>query len=221
MSDKEEAEKSNESPDEYKMPEGIPAPPLPKPDSFDLKDLNEGSSQTYSKKIGKGKKEGKKERSHPPDLYNKSREANSGGGKGKACGCLGCLGVIFLLICAAVGGLFYYCAGDLMSQGYKVVRLSPGEQTLNVSPTEPTFYVGTMETKVSYNVANTEAPIAILAGEITVSGDFLEEASFRAVKVTGKENARFAKELNIIAAEFKDEGVTIRGNLTGRVIQNK
>ncbi len=221
MSDTEE-EKNNGTPDDYKMPEGIPAPPLPKPDSFDLKDLDEGSSEVYSKKAGKGKKIEAKERSHPTDVYNKSVNASKGGGAGKkACGCLGCLGVVALAICALIGGLFYYCAGDLMTRGYKVVQLPTGEQTLNVSPTEPTFYIGTMGTKVTYDVANTESPIAILAAEIVVSGDFLENASFRAIKVIGKDNARFAKDLNIIAAEFSDEGVSIRGDLTGRVIQNK
>ena len=39
--------------------------------------------------------------------------------------------------------------------------------------------------------------------------------------MTGKAGARTAKELNIIAVEFVDEGITANEGVTGRVMQNK
>lgn len=210
MSDNEEENQSDSS-KEYEMPEGIPAPPLPKPDSFDLKNLQEGTSEAYSKKAGK------KEKPHPTDIYNASRNMKHKKG-GKACGCLGCFGLIILLLIAAVAGGAYYMAGDLISQGYKTVQLSGANETISTSPDEPTLYIGQT---VTYDAPVTDVEIAILANEITFSGDFLEKASFRGAKVTGKADARTAKELNIIAVEFIDEGITANEGVTGRVMQNK
>lgn len=197
------------------LPDGVPAPPPPRPH---LKDPR-ASGPTYgADEIGKkGHKKKKKERTHPTDAYPPLRQKKGCGG------CLGCVGGLTLsvvLLAALLAGLAaYYGPGRFVSQDYTLVKLETQEASLQVAPTEATVYLapGT----VRYQASVTSVPIAIIAREIVAEGDFLDEASFTAVKVTATEKARFAKNLEVFAAEFNDEGLTLKGDLTGRVITNK
>ena len=63
-------------------------------------------------------------------------------------------------------------------------------------------------------------PVAFFGRELTIEGDFLDVASITGLKVTVTEKSRFAKDLEVSAAEFTDLGMTLKGELTGRVIKN-
>lgn len=190
------------------LPDGIPAPPPPRPDLKDLK--HEGP--TYGSE--KSSKQKKKERSHPTDPYEPLK-------KKKGCGCCGCLGgslvAVVLLFLALAGAAVYFGPGRFVSEGYTVVNLEGSEATVGTAPEVPTLYIGQA---VTYEVPVTSVPVAIVGREIIVSGDFLKAVSLNGVKVTGLNTARFAENLEVYAAEFSDQGITLKGELTGRVMKS-
>jgi hypothetical protein len=98
------------------------------------------------------------------------------------------------------------------------VNLESQDATISQAPTEPTFYLA--PGSLVYNVPVTNVPIAFVGRELTIEGDFLDAASITGVKVTVTEKSRFAKDLEVIAAEFTDLGMTLKGQLNGRVIKN-
>ena len=189
------------------LPEGIPAPPPPRPDLKDLK--HEGP--TYGTE--KSSKKNKKERTHPTDPYEPLKK--------KGCGCCGCLGgslvAVVILFIALIGAVAYFGPGRFVADGYTVVNLEETESTVSTAPDKPTLYIGRT---VVYNAPVTSVPVAIVGQEITVSGDFLKEVSLTGAKVTGLSNARFAGNLEVYAAEFFDQGITLQGELTGRVMKS-
>ena len=167
--------------------------------------------------IKERKKKGKKtkDRNHPTDPYEPLKKKK---GCGCCCGCLGgSLLVLVLLFIALVGAVAYFGPGRFVSEGYKVVNLTERETIITTAPEEPTIYLGRL---VTYNAPVTNVPVAIVAQEITVSGDFLKEVSLTGAKVTGLANARFSGNLEVIAGEFYDKGITLKGNLTGRVMRS-
>jgi hypothetical protein len=193
------------------LPSGIPAPPPPRPN---IKDPRE-SGPTYGTDAKGRKKKKKAERTHPTDTYpplrNRSRK-----------GCCGCLGGLFalalLLLVAGAVVVGWYGPGRYVSQGYQVVNLESTEAAVVTAPVEPTFYIapGTLH----YSAPVTNVPVAFVGRELTIEGDFLDVASITGVKVTVTEKSRFAKDLEVIAAEFTDLGMTLKGQLNGRVIKN-
>jgi len=190
------------------LPDGIPAPPPPRPDLKDIK--HEGP--TYGAE--KSSKKKKKERNHPTDPYDPLK-------KKKGCGCCGCLGgslvAVVLLFIALIGAVAYFGPGRFVAEGYTVVNLEGAEATVSTAPEVPTLYIGQA---VTYSAPITSVPVAIVAREITVGGDFLKEVSLTGAKVTGLPDARFAENLEVYAAEFFDQGITINGELTGRVMKS-
>lgn len=192
-------------------PDGVPPPP--KPNILDPSKSGPTYQNPEKSRMKKRKKQG---RSHPTDAYP-TREK-------KGCkGCCGCLGGSLLLIVLLFVGLSlvvgYYGPGRFIAkEGYKVVALDEEEvATVGEAPTEPTFYVGT---NIIYNAPQTTVPIAILGTEITITGDFLEDVSLTAIKVTAGPDARFDEDLEIYAAEFRDKGVELKGELGGRVMKS-
>ncbi len=193
------------------LPSDIPAPPPP-----DLKDPRKAGATYGAQDSAKSKrKRRKKERSHPTDTYPPLKR--KGG-----CGCGGCLGgsllVLVLLFVAGVAALGYFGPGRFVKQGYKVVMLQSAEAVVDVAPEEPTFYIA--QGALSWRVPVTPVPVALCAREIHVEGDFYEDASITGVKVAATQKARFAKDLEVFAAEFTDLGITLKGRLTGRVMKN-
>ncbi len=192
------------------LPDDIPAPPPPRPP--DLKDLkHEGPTYGTEKKSSK---KNKKERTHPTDPYEPLK-------KKKSCGCCGCLGgslvVVLLLLVALAAAAVYIGPGRYVSDGYTVVNLEGPDATVDTAPEAATLYIGQA---VTYKVPITNVPVAIIGREVLVSGDFLKEVSLSGVKVTGSPTARFAQDLEIYAAEFTDQGITLKGELTGRVMKS-
>ncbi len=186
------------------LPPDIPPPP-------DIRSP-QGNVPTYgSSDDPKGRKKSK-DRSHPTDTYPPLRQKR---GCGRGCGCF--LGFVLLLLAALAGGLFYFGPGRFVSKGYQAVNLG-ADATVDAAPTEPTCYFASG--KVDWQVPVTTVPVAIIAREIHVVGDFHEEASITGVKVIATESARFAKDLEVIAAEFTDLGITLKGELTGRVMKS-
>lgn len=198
------------SPDpEHSLPDGIPAPPPPRLPDLKVPDKAE---PTYGNTDNSKKT---RERNHPTDPYEALKKKKGCGG---CCGCLGgSLLVIVLLFIALVGTVAYFGPGRYITEGYKVVTLTEPETIISTAPEEPTIYLGQI---VSYNATVTNVPLAIVAQEIIVSGDFQKEVSLTGAKVTGLANARFAQDLEVLAAEFYDKGITLKGNLTGRVMKN-
>lgn len=190
------------------LPGGIPAPPPPRPD---IKDPVK-AGPTYGTDDGSKKKRKSKDRNHPTDPYEPLKKKR---------GCCGCLGgsllVVVILFIALVGAVAYFGPGRFISEGYTVVNLKESETIISTAPTEPTIYLGRI---VTYNAPLTNVPVAIVAQEIIVSGDFLKEVSLTGAKVTGLASARFAQNLEVIATEFYDKGIVLNGNLTGRVMKS-
>lgn len=200
------------NPHDSETPEGIPAPPPPRPP--DIIDPRK-AGPTYVTKEDNGKKKNRKERTHPTDPYLPLKRKKGCGG---CCGCLGgsLLAIVLLFVGLAVV-VSYWGPGRFVQKGYKVVNLSEAEVTITEAPTEPTFYIGR---SINYTVPKTEVAIAIAAQEIVISGDFLSEVSLTGVKVTALSTARFAQNLEIYAMEFFDKGLTLKGDLTGRVMKS-
>lgn len=193
------------------LPPGIPAPPPPRPDIKDPR----AAGPTYGADT-KGKKRKKKsERSHPTDVYPPLQKR---GGKG-CCGCIaGLFALVLLLLVAGAALIGWYGPGRYVSEGYTVVNLEGTDATIDEAPTEATFYIATGTLRYSAPITN--VPVAFFGRNLTIEGDFLDAASITGVKVTVTEKSRFAKDLEVIAAEFTDLGMTLKGELTGRVIKN-
>lgn len=193
------------------LPSGIPAPPPPRPNIKDPRD----AGPTYGTDA-KGKKKKKSERTHPTDVYPPLKKRRGCGG---CCGCLGgFVAIALLLLVAGAAVIGWYGPGRYVSEGYIVVKLEGADATIDAAPTEPTFYIATGT--LHYSVPITNVAVAFAGRELTIEGDFLDAASITGVKVTVTEKSRFAKDLEVIAAEFTDLGMTLKGELTGRVIKN-
>lgn len=203
---------SHESPNQG-LPPGIPAPPPPRPD---MKDTREAGPTYGSEPRGRQKKKRKKERTHPTDTYPPLKKSRGWGG---CCGCLaGFFALALLLLLAGAAVVGWYGPGRFVSDGYTVVNLESEDAAVAIAPTEPTFYLapGTLH----YAAPVTKVPVAFAGRELRIEGDFHEAASITGVKVTVTETSRFAKDLEVIAAEFTDLGMTLKGELSGRVIKN-
>jgi hypothetical protein len=196
-------------------PAGPPKPPeiLPKPDIKDFR----AAGPTYGAETAKPSKRRKKERSHPTDPYEPLRKRHGCFGCG---GCLAAVAVlVILLVASLVGAYFWMGPGRFVSRGYTVVNLGDQESAeITAVPDKPTVFLA--PGKLRYHVPVTQVPVAIYARELHVEGDFHDEASLNAVKVTASAKARFAKDLEVNAAEFTDEGLTLKGALGGRVLRN-
>lgn len=178
------------------MPEGVPEPPalLPKPDKFD--------SDEPEKKPKK-----KKKQRHPLDTYQPLKDRKRG--MGRCCGCLAIFSFLALLIAS---GVLYWQFGHLIS--YERVHLKDAETLISEAPDKATLYFGQ---KIVYAAPPTEVEICIIAKEIQITGHFLENVSLIAAQVVAEKGTRFAKDLDVKADEFTDRGITLKGELTGRV----
>jgi len=196
------------------MPDDIPPPPLPKPDVVDP--TQAGPSYGKQEQPKKQRKKDKRAMSHPTDLHHAQRKQKRGC-KG-CCGCIGGITVVLVLIFAALAGVALYSGpARYLLDDYQVVTMEETSATIDEAPAEPTFYIGQ---NIRYEASETTVPIAIVGAEIEITGDFLENVSLTALKVTGESDARFAENLEIFAAEFLDEGITLTGELKGRVMRN-
>lgn len=205
----------SEKPPGETTPPGIPQPPpiIPKPDIRDFREVG----PTYGAETSKDSKKRKKERTHPTDPYAPLPRRRGCSGCG---GCLGSLAIlVILLVALLVGACIWMGPARFVSRGYAVVNLS-GEESAEITaaPDKPTVFL--TSGSLRYHVPVTRVPVAIYARGLHVEGDFHDEASLNAVKITATPRARFAKDLEVNAAEFTDEGLTLKGVLTGRVIRN-
>lgn len=195
------------------LPSGVPPPPPPKPDLRDAR--KEGP--TYGAERSKKSRKAKEERpSHPTDAYAPLRKKR---GCGACCGCLG--GAVALALLALVGlavAIVWFGPGRFVSEGYKVVNLTEESTVIDTAPSEATFYVasGTLH----YRAPLTQVPVAFMAREALVEGDFHQSVSISAVKVELTPRSRFALDLEVLAIEFTDGGMTLNGELKGRVGKN-
>ncbi len=205
MSDNEQSESASG------MPDGIPAPPPPKPNVIDpsADQPTYGGSKSADKKRKKGNR-------HPTDPYEPLKKKNGCGG---CCGCLVGSGVLVaILFVALIAAVYFVGPGRyIATEGYEPVTFQDPATTISEAPDKPTMYIGN---NITYNAPTTNVAIAILGAEITVDGDFTEDVSLTGAKVTGAATARFAKDLEVFAAEFYDKGLFLKGNLTGRVMKS-
>ncbi len=196
-------------------PGGPPKPPaiIPKPDIKDFR----AAGPTYGAETSKASKKRKRERTHPTDPYAPLPKRRGCFGCG---GCLGSVAILFILFVAALVGTYFWMGpGRFVSRGYTVVNLSGQESAeITAAPDKPTVFLA--PGSLRYQVPVTQVPVAIYARELHVEGDFHDEASLNAVKIKATARARFAKDLEINAVEFTDEGLTLKGILNGRVIRN-
>ena len=209
MSDSsDDSSKSPEAPKTDELPEGIKAPPPPDPDLLDQTTLG----PTYA--LDADGKRTKKGRSHPTDPYEPIKKRSGCGG---FCGCLTGIGIIvtavFITLIVVVS---CFGPGKYAFAGYKMVVLDEAEATITEAPTEATWFIGN---KITYSVPETRFPVAISAAEVTIGGQFYQAVSLSAKKVNGKPTAYFNRDLEVYANIFNDEGITLKGNLTGRVIE--
>tara|TARA_R110000850_G_scaffold249163_7_gene374089 strand:+ start:1124 stop:1504 length:381 start_codon:yes stop_codon:yes gene_type:complete len=123
------------------------------------------------------------------------------------------LGIIILI--SVVVGIFG--PGRQLFEGYEVVMIDESAPTILEAPTEPTYYMGN---QINYLAPVTNVPIAIAGTNIVISGDFHKDVTITGAKVKGMPSARFASDLEIYAAQFTDGGISLNGELKGRVINN-
>lgn len=135
----------------------------------------------------------------------------------RGCGCGAVLAALVLIlglaIMAGFVGLGYLGPGRFVKMGYEVVELPDGQGRITEAPTVPTFYYS--RGPLYWEVPLTRVPVALCAREIHVEGDFFEPVFLIGLKVQATERARFAKDLEVIAAEFTDPGITLKGRRTG------
>ncbi len=193
------------------MPDGIPAPPPPKPNVIDPS----ADQPTYGGSKSADKKE-KKGRRHPTDPYEPLKKKKGCGG---CCGCLAGAGVLVVILLVALTAAVYFVGPGryIAKEGYIPVTFEEPETTISEAPDKPTMYIGN---NITYNAPTTNVAIAIFGAEVTVDGDFTEDVSLTGAKVTGTATARFAKDLEVFAAEFYDKGIFLKGNLKGRVMKS-
>jgi hypothetical protein len=200
------------------MPPGVPPPPAPLP----RPDLREAPSEgaTYGAKKaprGKGRKKKGSDRTvsrHPTDAYEPLRKHRRFGVWFAVV-----LAVLVLFALATVALLAYAGPGRCLREGYKLVRLEAEDATVAEAPGEATIYLG--RGRISYTAPRTRVPVAFLAREVALEGDFYEDVSITAAKVPLPSAARFAKDLEIFALEFRDGGIVLKGELKGRVASSR
>lgn len=190
------------------MPDGVPPPP----NIIDSSKVG----PTYSDLERGKKKRRKKGRNHPTDSYEPMEKKKGCGG---CCGCLGGTATLVLLaLIAAVVWTGYYGPGRFfIDSEFEKVALKDDVTTITEAPDDPTFYIGNT---VIYEAPETTVPIAIVGSEVTVTGDFLENLTIAGAKVTASEGTRIAGDLEVWAGEFFDKGITLNGELKGRVGQS-
>lgn len=200
--------------DESQSPQEVPPPPpiMPVPDIIDPR--KEGPTYGKDKKAGRKRKKDQK-RNHPLDPYEPLK-------KKKGCnGCCGCLGgtlviltIAFLALVFVVG---WFGPGRHVKDGYEVVNLSEAVSEITEAPTVPTCYIGQ---SITYSVPQTDTPIAIIGSEVVISGYFSGDVSLTGAKVFAKASTAIGGDLEVYAAEFTDEGITLKGELKGGVMKN-
>lgn len=194
------------------LPDGIPAPPPPRPHIIDT--ANSGPTYAFGTTETKAGKK-KKERTHPTDPYEPLKKRRGCGG---CCGCLGgSLLLIVILFIGLVAAVAYYGPGRFVKDGYTLVNLANTDGRVTTAPTEPTVYIGNF---INYSAGVTEVPIAIIGQEVIISGTFLKDVSITGAKVTALANSSFAGDLEVFAADFTDKGITLTGELKGRVMRS-
>lgn len=195
------------------LPPGITPPPPPKPD---LKDSRKEGPTYASESSKKSRSKKKGESDHPTDAYAPLKKK---GGCGGCCGCCGgAFGLALLAIIGLVVFIVWFGPGRFVSDGYKVVNLTEENAVIDTAPSEATFYIG--QGKVHYQAPLTQVPVAFIAREALIEGDFHQEVSISAVKVELTPRSRFALDLEVLAIEFTDSGMTLNGKLKGRVGKN-
>ena len=217
-----EEESSEDRDPDLEMPEGIAPPPMPKPDLHDV--AKEGSTygdQNSSSKKGKTGQKAKKKSSHPLDTVATSDKlpTNKSGGKA-CCGCI--LGGLLLIVVISVTLLWAVSnigPGRPLKENYEVVNHTNKETvTITEAPDSATYYIGN---EIVYEAPVTKAPVSFFGTTVRLNGDYHENVTVTGAKVTCTASARFAKDLEIWAGKFIDQGITLKGELKGRVIQNK
>jgi hypothetical protein len=214
----EEESSENRDPD-LEMPEGIAPPPMPKPDLHDI--IKEGPTYGEQDSSSKKGKAGKKKSSHPLDTVatpDKLPTNKSGGNACCVCVLVGLL-LIALLAVTLVWAFFNIGPGRPLKEDHEVVNHTDKETvTITEAPDAATYYVGN---RIVYEAPVTKAPVSFFGKTVHLNGDYYENVMVTGAKVTCTGSARFAKDLEIWAVEFIDEGITLKGELKGRVIQNK
>lgn len=198
------------------LPPGIPPPPPPRPDLRDFR----GEGATYGERDEPGKrgKRGKKDKSttprHPTDPYEPLKKPR------RLLARLVVVFAILVLLAAGAAALLVFAGpGRYVRAGYEVVKLRSEEAVIDAAPDRATLYLG--PGKISYSAPRTIVPVAFLAREVALSGDFHEEVSITCAKTALPPQARFAKDLEVYALEFRDGGITLKGRLKGRVASNR
>lgn len=191
------------------LPEGVPAPPPPRPD---LRDHRQDGPTYGEKRPGRKAKRKARERKHPTDAYEPLRPARS------IKGCFLGLAALCLLLLLGAGIAGWLGPGRFAARDYRIVNLKPGSAVVRIAPEEPTLFLA--RGKLVYAVPQTRVPVAFLAREVSLEGDFHEEVSITTAKIALGAEARFAKDLEIYALEFRDQGITLKGTLKGRVVLN-
>lgn len=201
----EEEEPENE---EEASPDEVVTPPPPT-----LRPETEGPEQSPGG-IGSGET-ADRSRSHPLDPYAPLKQR---GGCKKTFGCffggVAILVVLFLVLVFAVAKMG---PGKHLFSDYEVVHLEEAEAVITTPPDRPTCYFGQT---IEYRATVTETSIAIVGTDVTVSGIFFKDLSVTAAKFKATSSTRISGNLEVYAAEFYDEGIDLRGELSGSVMNN-
>ncbi len=185
----------------------LPPIKVPEPDQFNARDLD-------FEKRAKEKRKKNKDRKHPTDGYKDVRKKRKGAGG--CCAGIGCLGLIVVVI-LGVAGFFAYPVIEPVKD-FARVRLDEATTTISEAPSEATLYFS--GGSVTYSAPRTDVPIAIVATEVRISGDYTENVYLCGIKQTKVESgARFLKNLDVYTLDFVNEDADVRGELTGKTLK--
>lgn len=195
----------------------ISPPPinLPIPDEFDESLTDTAVRRTDAKAHKKAEKERRKKggRKHPTDTYSPLKKS---GGRG-CCGCVALLLIVGILSLVGGGAYFaWWAIKPYADAGYEVVQDTKNPISVSEAPEMETIYIGN---QIDYSPLRTPKKIVFVGSEVTISGTFEDKVTFKGAKLTILEGTLFKGDLEIYAAELADEGSTLEGDLTGKVIK--
>lgn len=203
-------------PHEDSLEESSPKEDPPEEESLPTPNIQDGDgSATYGNETSMARrtKDWGIEYEHPLDRFNAAP-------KQRGLGFFGCLflgialaALCFILIAAVLG---WATTGRFVQKGYEVVRLTDREAVIAQSPGLPTCYIGR---SIDVRIPKCQQPISVIGTNVTIRGDFISDVSLTAFKLHATKQARFARDLEIYAGEFRDESATLLGTRKGMTLR--
>ncbi len=215
MSDSEENKDSDKEPSDEKSVDPPKVKSVPVPDEFDKDSADSAivNARERAKAEQRMRKKKKKDRSHPLDGFSPLKKSDGNG----FFGCIiAALSFAFVLIVAAIIGLYWWAIRPYKEAGYEIISESENGFIIFTEAPEVESLVFVWE--VEYLAPSTPKRIVFVGDTVTLSGTFEEKVVFRGKKLILEEGTVFRKDLEVYGAEMIDRGATVEGETQGSVM---